>query len=81
MDTDKEKINYILREFQKLLKIHKPNSSELEIITSKINKMTSKNLQKARKKSQTRSTTSEFEENKPKSSPSIDKNWYKIDIE
>ena len=81
MDTDKQKINYILKEFQKLLKAQKPNTSELKIITSKINKMTSKNLQKTRKNSPIRSNTAEFKQNGSKETPSPNKNWHKIDIE
>jgi hypothetical protein len=44
MSVDKDKVNNLLLEFQKLLKTYRPNKSELQLITSKITKMTEKNI-------------------------------------
>ena len=44
MSVDKDKVNSLLLEFQKLLKTYRPNKSELQLITSKITKMTEKNI-------------------------------------
>ena len=44
MSVDKDKVNTLLLEFQKLLNIYRPNKPELQLITSKITKMTEKNI-------------------------------------
>ena len=46
MSVDKDKVNALLLEFQKLLNVYRPNKPELQLITSKITKMTEKNIQR-----------------------------------
>ncbi len=46
MSIDKDKVNALLLEFQRLLQSFKPNNSELQLITSKIKKMTERNIRK-----------------------------------
>ncbi len=46
MSIEKDKVNTILLEFQEILKRYKPNTSELQLITSKISQMTARNIQK-----------------------------------
>jgi hypothetical protein len=77
MAIDKNKVNAILLEFQEILKKFKPNTSELEMINSKISKMTARNVQKqiAQKK-----TTSSKLASKPTTTKSP-KKWYKIKVE
>ena len=76
MSVDKDKVNTLLLEFQKLLNTYRPNKSELQLITSKITKMTQKNIlrqQSSGVKSKTR---------KPKEKQaSTDKKWVKIKVD
>ena len=46
MSIEKERVNTILREFQDILKQHRPNTAELQLITSKISQMTARNIEK-----------------------------------
>jgi hypothetical protein len=46
MPADKDKVNNILKEIQNILKIYKPNSTELMLINQKISQMTARNLRK-----------------------------------
>ncbi len=46
MSIEKDKVNSILREFQEILKKYRPNTSELQLITSKISQMTARNIEK-----------------------------------
>ena len=46
MSIEKDKVNTILHEFQEILKKYRPNTSELQLITSKISQMTARNIQK-----------------------------------
>ncbi len=76
MSVDKDKVNTLLLEFQKLLNTYRPNKSELQLITSKITKMTEKNILRQQSrggKSKTRKPT--------KKQTSTDKKWVKIKID
>ena len=76
MSVDKDKVNALLLEFQKLLQTYRPNKSELQLITSKITKMTEKNIigQKSRNiKSKTQES--------PKKQASTNKKWVKIKVD
>ena len=76
MSVDKDKVNTLLLEFQKLLNTYRPNKLELQLITSKINKMTEKNVhgQQSRTiKAKTRKPT--------KKRGSNNKKWVKIQVE
>ncbi len=76
MAVDKKKVNALLLEFQKLLKSYRPNSSELQLITRKISKMTQRNLlkqQQGQKLSNTQRKTLRPE--------SKNKKWHKIKVE
>ncbi|MFX0015594.1 MAG: hypothetical protein ACFFB2_11570 [Promethearchaeota archaeon] len=46
MSIEKDKVNLILREFQEILKKYRPNTSELQLINSKISQMTARNIEK-----------------------------------
>ena len=46
MSLKKDKVNAILREFQDILKKYRPNTSELQLINSKISQMTARNVEK-----------------------------------
>ncbi|MHA1947321.1 MAG: hypothetical protein ACXADW_15815 [Candidatus Hodarchaeales archaeon] len=76
MSVDKDKVNSLLLEFQKLLKTYRPNKSELQLITSKITKMTEKNISGQ----QSRGLKSKPRKSNEKP-PSTDKKWVKIKID
>lgn len=76
MAVDKEKVNALLLEFQKLLKSYRPNKSELQLITSKISKMTQRNLLKQQKKQHMGKT-----QQKTKQPASSKKKWHKINVD
>lgn len=46
MLVDKDKVNTILLEFQDVLKKHRPNANELQLINSKISQMTARNIER-----------------------------------
>ena len=76
MSVDKDKVNTLLLEFQKLLNTYRPNKSELQLITSKITKMTQKNIlrqQSSSVKSKVRKPTEK--------QASTDKKWVKIKVD
>ncbi len=75
MSVDKDKVNNLLLEFQKLLQTYRPNNSELQLITSKIAKMTQKNILKHERKKIQGQARQEI-----KSSPSPAKKWHKIKV-
>lgn len=74
MSIEKDKVNLILREFQEILKKHRPNTSELQMITSKISQMTARNIEK-----QFRASRSQPPRKAPPPKPK--KKWYKISID
>lgn len=77
MSVEKEKVNRILIEFQDILKKYRPNTSELQLITSKISQMTARNIEKqfgSPQPSRT-PTTQAAKSSKPK------KKWFKIKID
>ena len=76
MSVDKDKVNSLLLEFQKLLQNYRPNNSELQLITSKITKMTQKNLRKQERKKIKGRVQPEI-----KKSPTKKKKWHKIKVE
>lgn len=76
MSVDKDKVNTLLLEFQKLLKTYRPNNSELQLITSKITKMTQKNLLKQERKKLQGRVRPEI-----KKGPDKTKRWHKIKVE
>ncbi len=76
MSVDKDKVNALLLEFQRLLNTYRPNKSELQLITSKITKMTEKNILRQQShgvKAKTRKPT--------KKEASTDKKWVKIKVD
>ena len=77
MSIEKEKVNAILLEFQKILKKFRPNTSELQLITSKISQMTARNIEKQFQYAHTPSPRKKRrrDSSKPK------KKWHKIDID
>ncbi|MFX0123039.1 MAG: hypothetical protein ACFFAE_05330 [Candidatus Hodarchaeota archaeon] len=75
MSIEKDKVNAILREFQDILKKHRPNTSELQLINSKISQMTARNIEK-----QFRATRSPPTRNSSSPKPKK-KKWYKIKID
>ncbi|MHA1978325.1 MAG: hypothetical protein ACW98I_15575 [Candidatus Hodarchaeales archaeon] len=75
MAVDKEKVNALLLEFQKLLKSYRPNNSELQLITSKISKMTQRNLLKQQKKQHMSKTYRKTKQPSPSK-----KKWHKIKV-
>ncbi len=76
MVVDKEKVNALLLEFQKLLKSYRPNNSELQLITSKISNMTQRNLLKQQKRRYTGKT-----QRKTAQPASSNKKWHKIKVD
>lgn len=77
MSVDKDKVNQILLEFQNILKKFRPNTSELQLINSKISQMTARNVRKSTSKgytNQQRYSTAEKSTTSPKE-------WHKIKIE
>ena len=76
MSVDKDKVNSLLLEFQKLLQTYRPNNSELQLITSKITKMTQKNLLKQERKKIQGRVQPEI-----KKAQSKNKKWHKIEVE
>ncbi len=76
MAIDKEKVNALLLEFQKLLKSYRPNNSELQLITNKIAQMTHRNLLKQQKSQHMRKTP-----RKTQRATSSKKKWHKIKVE
>jgi len=76
MSVDKDKVNSLLLEFQKLLQTFRPNNSELQLITSKITKMTQKNLLKQEKKRLEGRVRPEI-----KKGPAKKKKWHKIKVD
>jgi hypothetical protein len=77
MSVDKDKVNNILLEFQNILKRFKPNTSELQLINSKISKMTARNIEKQFSPPQTTHSRA----SQRRSSPKRKKNWRKIKID
>ncbi len=77
MSIEKDKVNTILREFQETLKKYRPNTSELQLITSKISQMTARNIEKRFSYSQ--ASGSERSKKVPTSQPK--KKWHKINID
>ncbi|MFX1517021.1 MAG: hypothetical protein ACFFC6_12025 [Promethearchaeota archaeon] len=75
MPIEKDKVNAILREFQDILKKYRPNTSELQLINSKISQMTARNIEK-----QFRATSSPPARKAPPPK-SIKKKWHKIKID
>ena len=75
MSIEKDKVNAILREFQDILKKYRPNTSELQLINSKISQMTARNIEK-----QFSSITSS-PQRKPPTPKSEKKKWRKIKID
>jgi hypothetical protein len=76
MSVDKDKVNSLLLEFQKLLQAYRPNNSELQLITSKITKMTQKNLLKQERKKLQGWVRPEI-----KTPPTKTKKWHKIKVD
>ena len=76
MSVDKDKVNTLLLEFQKLLKTYRPNKSELQLITSKITKMTEKNISGQYSRVSRSNTTKTMRKQR-----STDKKWVKIKID
>ncbi|MHA2243340.1 MAG: hypothetical protein ACXADY_00060 [Candidatus Hodarchaeales archaeon] len=74
MSIEKDRVNLILREFQEILKKHRPNTSELQLITSKISQMTARNIEK-----QFRASSSQPPRKAPPPKPG--KKWHKINID
>ncbi|UCG03695.1 MAG: hypothetical protein JSW11_06850 [Candidatus Heimdallarchaeota archaeon] len=72
---EKDKVNAILREFQDILKKYRPNTSELQLINSKISQMTARNIEK-----QFGKTTSSPRRKPPAPKP-VKKKWHKIKID
>lgn len=77
MSVDKDKVNMILLEFQKILKKFRPNTTELKLINSKISKMTAKNIGKQF----TQPPTSRSKAVPRSSRPKMEKKWHKINID
>ena len=76
MSVDKDKVNTLLLEFQKLLNIYRPNKPELQLITSKITKMTEKNILRQATRGEKRKP-----QRKQKKTKSSDKKRVKINID
>ncbi|MHA2053513.1 MAG: hypothetical protein ACW99F_07950 [Candidatus Hodarchaeales archaeon] len=76
MSVDKDKVNALLLEFQRLLQSYKPNNSELQLITSKITKMTRKNVRRQQK-----SKNAESRRKNPSATNSSRKKRVKIPID
>ncbi len=77
MSIDKEKVNTILVKFQQLLNQYRPNTSELQLISSKISQMTARNIVKQFNK--TKSVSSTFL--KEKTPQRTSRKWHKIKID
>lgn len=77
MSFKKDKVNRILIEFQEILKKHRPNTSELQLITSKISQMTARNIQKQFTHSHV--SNSQSSKKTPPSKPK--KKWHNINID
>ena len=77
MPVDKNKVNAILLEFQNILKKFKPNTTELQLINSKISQMTARNIEK--QFSHTQPSRSKASTQKPRVKPK--KRWHKINID
>ena len=77
MSIDKEKVNTLLLEFQNLLKKYRPNTSELQLINSKISQMTARNVVKQFGEIKSVPTRPPRKEAPPKPS----KKWHKIKID
>ncbi len=75
MSIEKDKVNAILREFQDILKKYRPNTSELQLINSKISQMTARNIEK-----QFHATSSQPTRKTPPPKPEKRK-WRKIKID
>ena len=75
MSIEKDKVNIILREFQEILKKYRPNTSELQLITSKISQMTARNIEK-----QFKTSSSQRSKKAPTLKPQK-KVWHKIKID
>lgn len=75
MSLKKDKVNAILREFQDILKRYRPNTSELQLINSKISQMTARNVEK-----QFQATSSPPPRKTPPPKPEK-KKWRKIKID
>ncbi|MFX0206918.1 MAG: hypothetical protein ACFFDT_13105 [Candidatus Hodarchaeota archaeon] len=73
MPADEDKVIRILKEFQDLLKQHKPNLAELRMIRNKIDAMVDRNVQ--RQKYKARMTTDKTQP------PPPPKKWVKIPID
>jgi hypothetical protein len=77
MSVDKDKVNNILMEIQEILRKHRPNTNELQLINSKISQMTARNIQKQfgqAKAFEPQPSTKEIS-SKPR------KKWHKIKID
>ena len=77
MPVDKDKVNAILLEFQNILKKFKPNTTELQLINSKISQMTARNIEKQF----THSQPSHSKASKQRSRTKPKKHWHKIKID
>jgi hypothetical protein len=77
MSVKKDKVNKILLEFQEILKKHRPNTSELQLITSKISQMTARNIEKQFTQSQVTGPPKSKEIPPSKK----EKKWHKINID
>ena len=77
MSIKKDKVNTILVEFQEILKKYRPNTSELQLITSKISQMTARNIEKQFSYSKASSP----QQSKKSPSTKQRKNWHKIKID
>ncbi|MFX1511329.1 MAG: hypothetical protein ACFFCQ_01965 [Promethearchaeota archaeon] len=74
MPVDEDKVIQILRDFQNLLKQHKPNLAELRMIRNKIDTMVDRNIQKHKHKARMAAETMESPQPRPKK-------WVKIPID
>ncbi len=74
MPVDDAKVIRILKEFQNLLKEHKPNLAELRMIKNKIDAMVERNVQRKKYKVKMAAETPETPQSHPKK-------WVKIPID
>ncbi len=77
MSFKKDKVNTILLEFQEILKKYRPNTSELQLITSKISQMTARNIEK--QFSYSKASIQQQSKKPPSTKPR--KKWHKIKID
>lgn len=77
MSIKKDKVNTILVEFQEILKKYRPNTSELQLITSKISQMTARNIEK--QFSYSKASSPQQSKMSPSTKPR--KKWHKIKID